>query len=1447
MRNLKLHRTLEFRDIQAPGKPQCFCLRAEPGTVVIGTERGLTEVDPVRREVKTEISLVAEGFLPEDGSGCIVGIQDLLDQESVCVATASGDVIVCNLSTQQLDCVGSVASGISVMSWSPDQELLLLATDRVSLYCPGYLGTHSVDQAGLEFRNPPASASQSAGITGVRHHCPAQAQQTLIMMTRDFEVIKEQQIHQDEFGEGKFVTVGWGSKETQFHGSEGRPTAFPVQLGFSVNPGSPGTHSVDQAGLELRNPPASASQHESALPWDDHRPQITWRGDGQFFAVSVVCRQTDARKIRVWNREFVLQSTSEPVPGLGPSLAWKPSGSLIACTQDKPNQQDVVFFEKNGLLHGHFTLPFLKDEVKVNDLLWNADSSVLAVWLEDLPKEDNSTLKSYVQLWTVGNYHWYLKQSLPFSTTGKNQVVSLLWDPVMPCRLHILCQGWRYLCCDWHWTTDRSSGNSANDLGNVAVIDGNRLLVTVFRQTVVPPPMYTYRLLIPHPVNQVVFSAHLGNDLAVLDASNQISVYKCGDKPNMDPTVKLGAVGGNGFKVPLTIPHLEKRYSDKRVSPLYSSGCPGTRFVDQAGLKLKKFAYLCLLSTRIKGIQFGNKEEDEEVNALQLSFLTWIEDDAFLAISHSHSSPQSIIHRLTVARSEVEEEQGQLDISSSVTVDGVVIGLCCCSKTKSLAVQLADGQVLKYLWESPSVAVEPWKNSEGFPVRFAHPCTQMEVATIGGKQCVLGLTDRCRFFINDTEVASNITSFAVCDDFLLVTTHSHTCQVFSLSGAYLKGCLSGNHEASGESLRKVERGSRIVTVVPQDPKLILQMPRGNLEVVHHRALVMAQIRKWLDKLMFKEAFECMRKLRINLNLIHDHNPKVFLENVETFIKQIDSVNHINLFFTELREEDVTKTMYPPPATKSVQVSTHPEGKKLDLICDAMRAAMETINPRKFCLSILTSHVKKTTPELEIVLQKVHELQGNIPFDPETVSAEEALKYLLLLVDVNELFNHSLGTYDFDLVLMVAEKSQKDPKEYLPFLNTLKKMETNYQRFTIDKYLKRYEKAIGHLSKCGPEYFTECLNLIKDKNLYKEALKLYRPDSQQYQAVSVAYGEYLMQEHQYEPAGLVFARCGAQEKALEAFLACGSWQQALCVAAQLQMAKDKVAGLARKLAGKLVEQRRHSEAATVLEQYAQSLLDYEEAVLLLLEGSAWEEALRLVYKYDRVDIIETSVKPSILEAQKNYMDFLDSQTATFIRHKNRLQVVRELKSKAPQVHVDNEVPHGPESDLFSETSSILFGSETSSKYSHSNSRISARSSKNRRKAERKKHSLKEGSPLEGLALLEALGEVVQSIEKLKDEVRAILKVLFLFEFEEQAKELQRACESALQLTERAAPEIWTLGGQQSSGTPVLGPSSTANSITASFQQQKTCVPVPDAGVYMPPKIDRRSPWKLSLLE
>ena len=41
---------------------------------------------------------------------------------------------------------------------------LAFSRDRVSLYIPGCPGTHFVDQAGLELRNPPASASWVLGL-----------------------------------------------------------------------------------------------------------------------------------------------------------------------------------------------------------------------------------------------------------------------------------------------------------------------------------------------------------------------------------------------------------------------------------------------------------------------------------------------------------------------------------------------------------------------------------------------------------------------------------------------------------------------------------------------------------------------------------------------------------------------------------------------------------------------------------------------------------------------------------------------------------------------------------------------------------------------------------------------------------------------------------------------------------------------------------------------------------------------------------------------------------------------------------------------------------------------------------------------------------------------------------------------------------------------------------
>ncbi|TSK45876.1 Elongator complex protein 1 [Bagarius yarrelli] len=1227
MRNLKLLKCVQMLEVQNPGSPRCVSVRIDTDTILIASQLGIIEHDPRTGQVLNEVSLTTENYLPEDGSGVVLGIQDLPDQESACVATAQGDVILWNLNTNQLECVGSVDSGLTAMSWSPDQELVALCT----------------------------------------------GQETIILMTKDFEPITEVAIQQEEFGEG-------------------------------------------------------------------------------------------ARKVRVWNRECVLQATSEVVNGLEEALGWKPSGSLIACAQRLPNKYSVVFMEKNGLLHGDFTLPFAKDQVKVKELLWNCDSTVLAVWLEDLTPEVNSHPNTYIQLWTVGNYHWYLKQSLHFGREASKAPACLCWDPVKPLCLYLLTHDWSTYTYDWGWSTDRSQGCDSHDNANVAVIDGDKVLVTTFRQCVVPPPMCSYELQFPAPVNLVTFN------------SQPLS------------TNEFAALTTDGFL------HITGRAGEDAIEDAIVKDACGFRIISKSLVVQKTYS----VAVAQEGV-------------LSLRLLLWLKEDVFLAIACGKELNQSRLLVLTPA--ETQSSELRLDIRSEVKVEGHVINMCHSSKSDTLALQLDDGQIRRVNWDPAEITVTEWKDSSESIINFPQPCVHTALCSINGEEYLVGLTERSHLYIDMQEA------------------------------------LSSEAAPNDESVRRVERGSRIVTVVPQDTRVILQMPRGNLETIHHRALVLAQVRNMLNELKFRDAFNCMRKLRINLNLIYDHNPGVFLENAELFLRQIASVTHINLFLTELKDEDTTKTMYPclrnsACQTASVTARGGQGRNKVDVVCDALRSAMEILDPHTYCLCILTSHVRKTTPELEIALQKVHELRVNPPSAENAVSAEEALNYLLFLVNVNELYEHSLGTYDFDLVLMVAEKSQKDPKEYLSFLNLLKTLEPNYQRYTIDKHLKRYKKALHHLSKCGEEHFTELLNLVKDQKLYTEALQLYPTDSQQYKALSVAYAEHLLEDQQAEQAGLLLWRCGEMPRALQAFVSCTSWRHALAVATNIPVPPTQLTQLARDLAEKLLEVRRHTEAALLLEQYAK---DCEEAISALIEGAAWEEALRLIYLYNRPDIIETNLKPALLEAHGTQIAFVDSQKALFTRHKNRLAVVREQKEKARLEFGDEDGPDCADAELYSEASSIMTGSRLGSRYSHSNSRVSSRSSKNRRKAEGKKHSLKEGSPFEDIALLYAITQIIHVVDKMREEIHSLLKALVLFQFDKLASSLQSDYNELLQLIDAGIPEIWHEGIQQSQ-TPITGPNSTANSIMASLQQPRSVtVPQQDAEILTPPKLRQAVKWKLSILE
>nr|XP_022331417.1 putative elongator complex protein 1 [Crassostrea virginica]XP_022331418.1 putative elongator complex protein 1 [Crassostrea virginica] len=1319
MRNLEL---LSYRHLDCGEDFQgaeAVCIDYDSGNVFAASPSTIVGLAPQSEQVIGVAKLDQCDELPPDGINKIVGMEFLPDQQSVCVASNTGSVLLWNVSSGQIESVGDVSSGIRAMSWSPDQEILVVAT----------------------------------------------GQDTLIMMTREFDPVTEKPLHPDNFGAEEFVNVGWGKKETQFHGSIGKEAAKQ-----------------------------KSEVVQAALPWDDQQPRISWRGDGQCFVVSSICPNTGARKLRVWNRECEHQSTSENVDGVEQALGWKPSGSLIASTQRRPNKHDVVFFERNGLRHGEFSLPFGVKDVKVRELLWNTDSSVLALWCEDLIQEGtNTTPKSYIQLWSMSNYHWYLKQSIPF---GEDRVSSLTWDPEHAYRLHVLCQQGKYSQYTWHWTT-HSSNNAL-----VAVIDGSKLLMTPFQQLVVPPPMSAYYLQLPASINLVTFCCHGNSDDALLSLDDgRIAVYRFDNTDTKDDSVKLDGAGGNSFKTCCNTPSLQGIY---RISGL-SQASQLLQVVHHVVWYTPELVLFCCVDPK--------------------------------------RSQQSVLYSCKF-------DGENLDVKSQTLVDGSVYKMCCDSESKDfvLALQLTDGFIMKY--DIGAEMILPWELNSGEELSLPIPCQQMALTTIGEQRVVLGLTSRYRFYVNNTEVASNCTSFTIHKEYLLLTTLTHTvrCICRKTKVEVLPSLSDGKAHPFDESIRRVERGSRIVTVVPDDTKLVLQMPRGNLETIHPRALVLSAVRKSLDELRFLDAMTAMRRHRINMNLIYDHDPDKFRTNVRHFVQQINNVSHINLFLTDLQEEDVTRTMYTAAYNRSQLVEESEGSCKVDTVCDVLRTALIEEDENKYILSILTSYVKKSNPELEEALLLVRSLRDN-PNKNAVISPADALKYLLFLVDVNEMFDVALGTYDFDLVLMVAEKSQKDPKEYIPFLNNLRRLEGAYQYYTIDKYLKRYSRALQNISKCS-DHFEECLTLISDHHLYKEALSLFDIASKEYKEIAKLYGKHLISKKKLEEAGLVYVKAEEWELALDAFKSCSNWRQAFCMAATLKYNRENQVDLAQKLANQLRNNKKYVDAAIVLEEYAS---DIEEAIVCLIEGCQWEEALRRMYKHSRTDFIETNLKPAMMENYEGQMESLEALRIDFDKYRKRLKVVKEEKERSRLEFLENGGVNDADADLFSDASSATGESIQSSKYSSSQasnfSKSTGRSSRNRRKAEQKKWKLKEGSPYEDFALIAALSKIITAVDIMRDEVNGLVKVLVQFNNDKEASKLQETFGSFLNLIDTSVPSIWLDEAEDEGESVVLGPHATANTIAQAVQKGQTLSTKEklDPIIKNAPPLHKDIKWKLSMLE
>lgn len=362
----------------------------------------------------------------------------------------------------------------------------------------------------------------------------------------------------------------------------------------------------------------------------------------------------------------------------------------------------------------------------------------------------------------------------------------------------------------------------------------------------------------------------------------------------------------------------------------------------------------------------------------------------------------------------------------------------------------------------------------------------------------------------------------------------------------------------------------MVVVVPDGNRVILQMPRGNLECIEPRALSLCQLSTLLDSRMYYEAFDLARKQRINLNLFVDHDPNLFLQNMDLFVKHVSNPQWLCLFLAELQDEDCSTSMY-----KAHYPQTHSESlsNKTNKVCEAFLTTVNQMNEKdaaKWTLPVLTAYVMKQSPDgLESALTLIKNLKQSEDKLERPVHWTSALQHLLYLRDVNQLMDAALGMYDFNLVVLVASKSQKDPKEYLAFLNTLRQMESNYQRFTVDKHLRKWESALFNLIQCPDDHSDELLQFVKNQGLFKEALALLpRTDTRyftkfcsllsvlifvfvvsnyvfsRFRMIASEYADKLVSLRLYREAGVMYRRAADYPSALQAHVKALAWRNCI---------------------------------------------------------------------------------------------------------------------------------------------------------------------------------------------------------------------------------------------------------------------------------------------------------------
>lgn len=311
--------------------------------------------------------------------------------------------------------------------------------------------------------------------------------------------------------------------------------------------------------------------------------------------------------------------------------------------------------------------------------------------------------------------------------------------------------------------------------------------------------------------------------------------------------------------------------------------------------------------------------------------------------------------------------------------------------------------------------------------------------------------------------------------------------------------------------RPIERGARLVVSAAGSSRVVLQLPRGNLETIEPRPLILLRAQQLLHSARLLDCLVLLRKQRVDLNYLVDYSPRIFFDNVQSFVADMLRTSHdlISLLVTALDSIDVTLYKYPLDKNclalqEPREVSNCVGAEKVNRVCRAVRNALlpllqaarsavpaNDVTASRVLQPVLCTLAKQQPAQLEAALDLIRlcctsggmltTVTTGTDADPaltlhvvggtanlSSVMAQVSIKYLAFLVEGSQLFDAALGSCDFDMARAVARQCQMDPRAYLPLVEGFEVIARGFDsaapqfslmRFRVNVHLKRHTHAL----------------------------------------------------------------------------------------------------------------------------------------------------------------------------------------------------------------------------------------------------------------------------------------------------------------------------------------------------------------------------------------------------